>query len=293
MLQSIESLRTGNRSNSKTLTRCLSLAAFALITSSATAQTVSYNFNSGSSDYLTTFTERNGSGSYFTFGGVSNSGSIRGFGSNQWAAIHNVSFANSLGTTITISLDFLGGLQPTTASGDVVGLGILSDSAVGFQPNQPGHYYFENTVGLNNFSSQNLTQLQFRQGGPTLNSGGGVTSQSPMLTEDNWYRYVVTYTNTGTGFSVNLSLYDIGAAGVSAPVLFMSASDFASAPELAADASIYIGINGGTSGGDVQYAKRLDNFAAVAAVPEPRTVAMLALGGVALLLARRRSIPRA
>jgi len=266
------------------------LLAILGLAGTAGAQSVFYDFNSGAADFTSHFIERGfGTATYFSTGGVSNSGAIRGPGANSSAEIHATPFANAAGATFTLSIDFLGGLQAATDSGDVMGLGLLTSTNFGWQGLQSDHAFYDVIISLNNVSDQNLTQFRFSRGSPTESGNGGFLNFTPMLTTDNWYRLTATYTNTGSNFSVAISLYDIGATGLSAPSLIRSSSGMAGVPELASASTLYAGIYGGTSGGDTQFAKRLDNFSAnIVAVPKPGVAALLALGGVAFGLVRSR-----
>ena len=258
----------------------------------AGAQSVSYDFNAGSSDFMSAFVEEGITGAaYFTTGGVSNSGSVRGGGATSSALIYNMGFANAPGAVFTLSLDFLGGNQSVSSSGDVMGLGLLTTTTAGWESFNAGHYSYRSGIRLSNVGGADQTLFRYQRNDPDSAGAGGTLlgGFSPMLETNHWYRFVTTYTNTGSDFTVSFTIFDIGGTGLDAPTLLGSTSGNVGMAGMAAAPTIYLGLYGGTSGGEVTRAQRLDNFSAsVVAVPEPGVIALLALGAAAFL-ARRRS----
>lgn len=264
----------------------------------ARADSYFFDFNSGSSQVATDFTVN--SGSPFTYlptggiGGIGGTGAIEhGGGTDQTALVYNLSIANALGTEFVFSLDFQGGNQSVSTRGHVMAVGLLSGNT-SWISGSAGDYNLRAGIALNNSSSFNLTQFRTLNNSPSVGAGATMKSIVPMLTTDQWYRYTATFTNVGTGFSINASLYDLGADGLSSASLIDSASSTVTAPELAADNQVYFGIHGGTKSTETTFAKSLDNFSVtVTPVPEPHSLALLSAGAALFaILLRRRQVPR-
>ena len=234
---------------------------------SASAQTYSYNFNSGASDFSpTTFTANLPGGAtanYSTAAGIGGSGSFSTNGVTNATTIFNTALHNSNGATFTTSFYFL--TRPTVSTGDLVGFG-----------------YFNSTTQL--FDAGNLIGYKINQ------------ANSSSLLPSTWYQLTATTTNTGSTFHTSIALQNYGANGttLTGGAINLGASDN-TGDTLLTTGSIYVGLYGGAGiqglGGSIDYmTPAIDNFS-VSAIPEPSTYAALAgvvMFGVAVLRRRRR-----
>lgn len=243
------------------------LAACAAL-GSAAAQTYSYNFNSGASDFSpTTFTANLPGGATVNYSGTSGIGGSGSFSTNgvtNATTIFNTPLHNSAGATFTTSFYFQ--TRPTVSTGDLVGFG-----------------YFNSTTQL--FDAGNLIGYKIN----------GANSSS--LLPSTWYQLTATTTNTGSTFHTSIALQNYGANGttLTGSPINIGASDNAGGT-LLTTGSIYVGLygGGGIQGGfGTDYmTPAIDNFS-VSAIPEPSTYAAIAgvmMLGVAAWRRRRVSV---
>lgn len=241
------------------LCACLLLAA--AVAGTVRAQSASYNFNSGQSDFNSKFTSNgaagNGVATISATGGINNSGSLSTTGVTNHSIVFNTPLPNSSGTTITTSLFFV--TKATLDTGDLVGIGLLASTTTLWDAGNSVFY----KINGNNSSS---------------------------LLASTWYELTATITNTGTTYHPVLTLQSYGSNGTtpSGTLITLPASDSTGGGLLSAG-SVYAGIYGGAAFGATVYkTPAIDNFS-VSAIPEPSTYAAMA-GGAALAVAgwRRR-----
>ena len=233
---------------------------------------ISYDFNSGSSDFVSTFQQNTFSSDsffYYTNGGLSDSGSVRGGGAVYDAALLKTPLSTISGTDVILALYFK--TQASVAFGDIAGVGISSTLS---------SKWFDQGTGMINVNGNNGF-VSYIGGG-----SGGAGSTATLLGNE-WYQLVVDFHNYGNGWGATGNLYDYGANGSSSPT---SAGSFSNQGlgDLGTTNSVYVGIYGGTGGGNSQFAQRLDNFTATATVPEPSTYGLMFLGALFVMFTAYR-----
>lgn len=242
----------------------LALATFALIGEVTAQTTFTYNFNSGQSDFLNTFTTNPNAGTinYSATGGIGGSGSFATSGDSAATTIFNTGLSNYNGATITTSFYFQ--TRSTLSTQDLVGFGLFTSTTSRFDAATGAQGYKIN----------------------------GTNSSS--LTASTWYQLTAVTTNNGTAFHTTLSLQSYGANGqtLTGSPISIGASDNAGGAGLLSAGTIYVGLYGGADFGPSSFNQTpaIDNFSVtgVSAIPEPSTYAALAGAGVLALAWWRR-----
>lgn len=243
---------------------------------------ISYDFNSGSSDFLSNFQQNTVSSQsfvYYTNGGLSDSGSVRGGGAYDDACLFKTPLSTVSGTDVILSLYFK--TQALVADGDIAGVGISSSLTA-------------------NWSDQATASIRVRGGGNLVGNssiegirGAGENyangTDIAKLLGNEWYQLVVDFHDYGNGWRATGNLFDYGTSGSANPSSAGSFSNFVLG-DLGTTNSVYVGIYGGTAGGNAQLAQRLDNFTATTAVPEPSTYFLFGIGALTLIITLKRRI---
>jgi hypothetical protein len=205
------------------------------------------------------------------------------------------SFDLTGGATVTLSIDFLTGTSPFSgANNAVVMLGLTGGTGQGF------YSYNNATAGddfiggrLRHVSSGSLNGLQSQTKtltGSAASSPSDGSIASLTFTSDEWYQMTLSLSQTATAntFSYSMSLADIGSDGTSAPsALGSTVVGTFSNSSLYNDSTLYAAFRGvpGVGGAPTAF----DNFdVTVTPVPEPASMTLAALGGLGLLLFKRK-----
>jgi hypothetical protein len=241
-------------------------AAVFLVADAVGQTTFTYDFNSGQSNFESTFSRNGASGSgsfsYSSTGGISGSGRIQPDGSTTDSAVFNTALSNT--GTITISSMFKTSPNAYGSAGDVFALGLYSATST-----------------PTGFLSGNMTGIL-------------VTGTTSGLASDSWYKMTATFTNNGSSYTGSATLQPFDSSGNSTGSAYSVASGTYGGSTLASASTIYAGIYGGTAGGASLGARAIDNFSVtgVSAIPEPSTYAAIcgaAVLGLAVWRRRRRA----
>lgn len=193
--------------------------------------------------------------------------------------------AFAAGDTFSTSIDFL--WADTTATGTTL-------ITAGFSPANTSQTAMTSAGALAGSIIRNGTStvtLRMRNGNASAST---LDFSQSALTAGSWYRlsYDVTKSETLNTFDYTVSLFSIGANGISTPVLFNDGSKDLTITGSVSNSAIYADTNaffaydirGGTTG-----ISHVDNLVVSSAIPEPSAFAAIAgLGALAAVGLRRR-----
>ena len=231
---------------------CLILAMLAFCAHASAQTTFTYNFNSGQTDFLNTFTTNPNAGTinYSATGGIGGSGSFGTSGDSAATTIFNTGLSNYSGATFTTSFYFQ--TRDALSTQDLVGFG----------------YY-----------TTNRSRFDAATGALGYKING---TNSSSLTASTWYKLSAVTNNTGSTFHTTISLQSYGANGqtLTGSPITIGASDSTGGTGLLSASTIYFGLYGGANfgAGNRNETPAIDNFSitAVSAIPEPSTYAAIA-----------------
>jgi len=302
----VDAIRTGKRAKA-----ALAVASLVGLGGSAahaaTISSASVNFNNGATDITNNFNqETNGVASTgFSWGatagildqaGPSAGGAVVGSTTDDTLVYNQGSFDPTNGNTINLSLLYLRG---NTTAGNKIQLGLLGGANQSFNGGT-------NDVGFNFISARVVgggTDLINAQSGiaapgvAAATANIGTNTAGFAYTIGHWYKLNVSITesNTTTGtFTVGSSIVDFGTAGTTAgaTVSTFGGGTFTDS-NLIGNTALWAGFRDSGEGTATASSAFLsvgdDNFN-VNQAPEPASIALLALGGLAGLSRRRRRV---
>ena len=277
--------------------RMLAVAGLALAYAPV-ANAAFVDFNSGATDFTSNFNQNNtgGSGtptniptaemSWSATAGVADSGGLVNNTSDSTYVYKSEAF-NPVTGTLTVAATWL--KDGTGGSPAQLQLGLVGD--VGTPGNANGNHFQGGGTFMSSrvrTTSAGTAYLQVQNNG----SNGFDTSSAGMtLTAGNWYRYTATFTRLASEnqWTFTGNVENLGTTGTETPVAVTngSFSTTVSYSNLYNDTSLYGAFRAPFGNGVAE----LDNFLAAdsAAVPEPASMAVLALAGGALLNRRHRA----
>jgi hypothetical protein len=207
----------------------------------------------------------------------------------------------------TVRISQLVKVQAVSNTGDrLLQLGLIDDTAADRRMNgNPARADFVSArlspsavtgTGATTSAFNYMLQLgNAREPSTATTTTNGPTSAAFNLTLGEWYLFTLNFSRTGTTntFSVDGSLQDFGADGATPGAVVQTFAAQAIAPsggvtsDLYSDSSVFPAFRSFAAQGG---ADLLDTFTATQAtgVPEPTSVAAVAVGGAALLRRRRR-----
>jgi len=310
----VDAIRTGKRAKAALAVASL-VGLGSSVAHAATISSASVNFNNGSTDLTGNFNqESNGvTGTSFSYGpsaGVQDGGTPNQGGVlpvtphlDDSLIYSGGSLDFSTGNTYTLSLMYQRAATNPLAGTSRVQLGVVDGSNRSFNggSNDAGYNFISARVTggatQDAFAGQGAVNAPGQTNGGA-NFAGNNNGTTFTYAAGHWYQLNVniTETNTSTGvFNITGSVVDFGTAGTAAGAtvsLFPSngTATFTDA-NLAGTLgqALWAGWRDAGNGTNPDMATAYDNFA-VSSTPEPASVALLALGGLAGLARRRRRV---
>lgn len=248
---------------------------------------------------------------YFNFDNSLNSaGNTATFAANGGATFGGDYFGNANDAALfPASSDYLSLASPTVINGAGTTTAVGSMSLLFYVPATiptTGYYFSdsEQTAGsiANGQAADSAFALQFSSSALTFKIGNKSTTL-PAVTADTWYYMAVTYSFTGASASDACNYY-IGSVGgtLSTASISVTASASTVGDGLAfvvgnKQAAVTASSTAGVAGGEIDElatwntvltsGQIASQYSALQPVPEPSTLAVIGLGGMLLLLARR------
>lgn len=271
---------------------CGLAALLGLVGTSAQAQTVSLDFNTPG-EYTGNFGNPNSSINMTesATSGVSGGGGLLNNALGDGNSIYNAGSWDFSQVGDTINLSVMGFIAGTTSSGGKFQLGLVASPSIGFA----GANGVFGSFRLQSSSTAGIYQIQSQVDSGGATTVNGAFSSAFALNVNDWYQFNVSFVNTGSStYNMSATLFDYGTSGltqVGSDVLVGAGynsltSVSGGAGTLAANAAVTAGWRVGTPVGVGVTA--IDNFSAVEAAPEPQAWALLGLGLLTLLGARKR-----